>query len=182
MRTFYEWLLRLYPQEFRRRFGDEMLLVYGDASAAAAREGFGSQVNFVVHEISGTVSGALSEHIRSITEFDSFSRRIAMISRRSRFRFPIAAIALMMLSFAGVLYAIHNARTVAYSLAGQTYMRHGQLYAYRPEGLPFLPTFGFAFGVTLVVTVVALAVLHTTHRSGVHRLAEAQTWRVTSSE
>ncbi len=99
-----------------------------------------------------------------------------MISNGSRFRFPVAAIALMVFSFAGIVFAIHNARAVAFSLAGQTYMRHGQLYTYQPEGMSFMQSFGFAFGITLVVAVVVWAVLHTLHRSGVHRLAEAQTW------
>lgn len=175
MRTFYQWLLRLYPERFRRDFGDEMLLVYADASAAAARRGLGSEVSFIAHEFTGMLCGAVGEHMRSIG-LRSFSRRIAMISRNSRFRFPIAGIALMAFSFAGILYAIHSAREISYSLAGQTYMRHGQLYTYRPEGMSFMQTFGFAFGVTLVVAVVTWAVLHTMHRSGIHRLAEAQTW------
>lgn len=176
MRAFYQWLLRLYPAEFRRRFADEMLLVYCDASAAAARRGLGSEVSFVVHEFTGMVCGAVGEQIRSVSQLHSLSRRIAMISRNKRFRFPIVAIALMVFSFAGIVFAIHNARAVAFGLAGQTYMRHGQLYTYQPEGLSFMQTFGFAFGVTLVVAVVVWAVLHTLHRSGVHRLAEAQTW------
>ncbi len=99
-----------------------------------------------------------------------------MISRNRRFRFPAAAITFMVFSFAGIVYAIHNARAVAFALAGQTYMRHGQLYTYQPEGLSFMQTFGFAFGLTLVVAVAVWAVLHTLHRSGVHRLSEAQTW------
>ncbi len=176
MRTFYQWLLRLYPAEFRRRFADEMLLVYGDASAAAACRGFGSEISFIVHEFTGMVCGALGEHIRSVSELHSLSRRIAMISRNKRFRFPVAAITLMTFSFAGIVFAIHNARAVAFALAGQTYMRHGQLYTYQPEGLSFTQTFGFAFGLTLLCAVVVWAVLHTLHRSGVHRLEEAQTW------
>ena len=176
MRTFYQWLLRLYPAEFRRQFADEMLVVYGDASAAAARRGFGSGVCFVVHEFTGMVWGAMAEHMRSISGLDSLSRRIAMISKRPRFRFPVVAIALMVFSFAGIVFAIHNARAVAFSLAGQTYIRHGQLYTYHPEGLSFMQTFGFAFGVTLAVAIGVWAVLHTLHRSGVHRLEEAQTW------
>lgn len=176
MRRIYEWLLRLYPAEFRCRFADEMLLVYGDARAAAARRGLGSELSFIVHEFTGMVCGAVGEHIRSVSGVHSLSRRVAMISRNTRFRFPVAAIALMVFSFAGIVFAIHNARAIAFALAGQTYMRHGQLYTYQPEGVSFMQTFGFAFGVTLVVAVVVWAVLHTLRRSGVHRLAEAQTW------
>ena len=176
MRTLYQWLVRLYPEEFRHRFGEEMLLVHGDASAAAARAGFGGKVKFLVHEFSGIVCGALGERMRSLSGLHSFSGRIHMISRGSRFRFPLAAITLMTVSFAGIVYAIHNARAIADSLAGQTYMHHGKLYAYQPEGPSLMQTFGFAFGVTLVVTLVVWAVMHTMHRSGVHRLADAQTW------
>ena len=176
MRRFYEWLLWLYPEEFRRQFGEEMLLVIGDMDAAASRAGVASQIQFALHEAGGMVGGALGEHIRSVAGLHSLSRRIAMISRPLRFRFPIAAITLMVLSFAGVVFAIYDARTIAFALAGTAYMRHGQMYAYNPEGLSFMQTFGFAFGVTLVCAVVVWAVLHTLHRSGVHRLSEAQTW------
>ncbi len=99
-----------------------------------------------------------------------------MISKNRRFRFPVAAIALMVFSFAGIVTAIHNARAVAFSMAGQAYMRHGQLYTYQPEGLSFMQTFGFAFGVTVLITIVALAVMHAMHRSGIQRLSEAETW------
>ncbi len=176
MRSIYEFLLWLYPAEFRRRFGEEMLLVFGEAREAASREGLVSELSFALHEVGGVLCGALGEHIRAVTGIDSLSRRIAMISRNNRFRFPVAAIALMVFSFAGVLFAIHNARAIAFSLAGQTYMVHGRLYTYQPEGLSFMQTFGFAFGVTLVVAVVVWAVMHTMHRSGVHRLSDAQTW------
>jgi hypothetical protein len=162
--------------EFRQQFGEEMALVFADANADAARAGLASQIHFAVHEVGGILCGALGEHIRSVSGLHSISRRIAMISKGTRFRFPVAAIALMAFSFAGIVFAIHNARAIAFSLAGSTYMRHGVLYTYRPEGLSFLQTFGFAFAVTLVCAVAAWAVLHTLHRSGVHRLAEAQTW------
>jgi len=176
MHRLYTWLLWLYPEEFRRQFGEEMLLVFGDMRAAASREGPASQLNLALHEVSGMVCGALGEHIRSLARLHSFTRRFVMIPKGSRFRFPLAAITLMVFSFAGVVFAIHNARAIAFSLAGTTYTRHGQLYTYRPEGLSFTQTFGFAFGVTLVCAVVVWAVLHTLHRSGVHRLSEAQTW------
>jgi len=178
MHRLYAWLLRLYPEEFRRQFGEEMLLVFNDMRVAAARGGLAGQINFALHEAGGMVCGAVAQHFRSISGLDGISRRIAMLSKPSRFRFPIAAIALMTFSFAGVVFAIHNARAVAFSLAGTTYMRHGQLYTYQPEGLSFMQTFGFAFGVTAVCALAVWAVLHTLHRSGVHRLSEAQTWPV----
>ena len=89
-----------------------------------------------------------------------------MISKGSRFRFPVVAIALMVFTFAGIVFAIHNARVIALSMAGTNYLHQ----------VSFLQTFGFAFGVTLAAAVLVWAVLHTLHRSGVHRLSQAQTW------
>jgi len=37
MRTIYQWVLRLHPARFRRRFEDEMLLIYDETSRAKGR-------------------------------------------------------------------------------------------------------------------------------------------------
>jgi uncharacterized membrane protein len=99
-----------------------------------------------------------------------------MVMKSNRFRFPIAGITFMVLTLGVVLLAIRNARELANSFAGSTYLFKGHMYVYQPEGLSFVQTFGFAFGITLVVAVLIWAVLHRLHRSGVHRLAEAETW------
>ena len=99
-----------------------------------------------------------------------------MISNRSRFRFPVAGISFMVLSLGVVLVAIRNARVLAQSFAGTTYMFQGHTYAYHPDQLSFVQTFGFVFGLTLVSAVVGWVVLHSLHRSGVHRLEDAETW------
>jgi hypothetical protein len=176
MRALYRRLISLYPPEFRRDFGEEMNCVFADASAAAARAGFVRRLAFAAREIAGLLRGALEEQIRSISGLSFVSRRIAMTSNRLRFRFPVAGIVLMVLSFAGLVLAIRYARDIAISLAGTTAKFQGQVYAYQPTQVSLLQTFGFGFGATLVCAVVVWAVLHTLHRSGVHRLSDAQTW------
>jgi hypothetical protein len=176
MRALYRWLIYLYPPKFRRDFGEEMNCVFADASAAAARAGFARQLTFAAHEIAGILRGAIEEQIRSISGLSFVSRRIAMTSNRSRFRFPVAGIVLMVLSFAGLVLAIRYARDIAISFAGTTYAFQGQVHAYQPERISVLLMFGVGFGATLVCAVVVWAVLFAMHRSGVHRLSDAQTW------
>lgn len=174
MRAVYEKLLYLYPTEFRREFSDEMAWCFSQASADCGG-GF-QRVQFLAREMLGLVRGACEAQLRTAPKLWKVSRRVVMISRNKRFRFPIAAIALMVATFAGILYAIRLARTVSYAFSGTQYVFRGQPYVYRPDHLSFVQTFGFAFGVTIVCTIAVLAILHVTRRAGVHRLADAQTW------
>ena len=176
MRGLYHWLLYLYPQEFRREFGEEMDWVLADASSAVSGLGRMKQSMFVAHEVAGILCGALQERVRTISALGLVSRRIGMSSRRMRFRFPVAGIGFMVLSLGVVLVAIRNAREISQKFAGHVYVFGGHSYYYEPSSLSFMQTFGFVFGTTLVLTVVVWAVLHLTHRSGVHRLSDAQTW------
>jgi hypothetical protein len=61
-------------------------------------------------------------------------------------------------------------------MAGSEYISRGHVYAYRPDHLSFLQTFGFAFAVTVVCTIAVLVIMNVTRRAGVHRLADAETW------
>lgn len=176
MRALYGWLLCLYPREFRRDFGEEMTLVFAQVSSAVSRAGLARRLAFAAREIVGVLCGALEEQFRSIFGLSFVPRRIAMTANHLRFRFPVAGIAFMMLSLGVVLVAIRNARMLEQMFIGTTYTFEGSLYRYPPEPLSVLDVFGFAFGATLVLAVVVWALLHTFHRSGVHRLADAQTW------
>ena len=168
MGALYRWLLYLYPEQFRQRFAEEMCWVYAEASASASREGLARQSLFVVREMCGMVRGAVEEQARRWLEGSFVSRRFAMATFRSRFRFPIAGIAFMVACLGLVLTAIRHARALSYAFAD------GKVY--RPDHLSFLQTFGFAFGVTLICVVVVCGILYATRRMGVQRLSELQTW------
>jgi len=164
------------PPQFRREFGEEMRGVFADAGMAASGAGWARQLSFGAREIAGLVCGALEEQVRSLAGWSLFPRRFAVITNRSRFRFPTAGITLMTVTLACVLFAIHNARAIAQSFTSRVYVYGGHTYYYEPDRWSFVQTFGFAFVVTVVLTVAVLAVLHTLHRSGVQRLSDAQTW------
>ena len=170
MRRLYEKLLWLYPAEFRGEFSEEMAWCFAEAEADCS--GRVARAHFLAREMLGLVRGACEAQLRSAPELWNVSRRVVMISRNKRFRFPIAGIAFMIASLGCVLYAIRMARQISYALAG-TKM---QVYNYQPDHLSFVQTFGFAFGVTVVCTLAVLAILHFTRRAGAQRLEEAQTW------
>lgn len=170
MRRLYQTLLSLYPQEFRREFADEMAWCFAQACADCG--GGIQRLQFLGREVLGLMYGACEAHLRSAPELWKWSRRFVMISRNKRFRFPIAAIAFMAGSLGCILYAIRMARSISYAMAGTTV----QVYNYQPDHLSFLQTFGFAFGVTVVFTLIVLVAMRITHRAGAQRLENAETW------
>jgi hypothetical protein len=176
MGTLYRWLLYLYPEEFRRRFAEEMCWVYAEASASAARAGFARQSLFLAREVCGMVRGAAKQQAYRLLEGSLIPRRFVMATFRTRFRFPIAGIGFMVACLGLVLTAIRHARALSASFAGTVQKFGTHEFVYQPDRISLLQSFGFAFGLTLVVTVVVWAVLHTMRRSGVHRLEDAQTW------
>lgn len=170
MRSVYAKLLYLYPPEFRRDFAEEMTWCFAEASGDC-RGGI-RRARFLMREMSGLLQGACEAQLRSVPQLWKLSRRVVMISRNKRFRFPIAGIAFMIATLGCILYAIRLARSISYAMAGTRV----QVYNYQPDHLSFVQTFGFAFGVTVVFTVIVLIAMHMTHRAGAQRLADAQTW------
>lgn len=110
-------LLRLYPAAYRCEFGDEMKDVLSEVQAEIRKKNVMTRIFFAMREAGGLVSGALQEHLRSITgsyNHGIFSvRRLAM---KSEFRFPKATVGLMMATLAGVMMAIEKARAISASV------------------------------------------------------------------
>lgn len=97
--------------------------------------------------------------------------------KHNRFHFSWAAVGFMTISLAIVLYLIREGRAISESMAGKTYIFEGHTYTFYGTGhLSFLQTFGFAFGVTVVCTLIVLLAMNSLRRSGVHRLEDAKTW------
>ena len=54
----YRLLLRLYPGEYRERFGAEMTAVFDESARERRRQGWRAFVGFVLNELAGLVTGA----------------------------------------------------------------------------------------------------------------------------
>lgn len=156
-------LLRLYPAEYRAEFGEEMLDVLGQAMIEARRRGRFVSVRASMRESAGLVRGAMKERIRYRFGKDRwFQLAKWRFNMRSEFRYPRAAAPMMALIFAGIMLVIYKARAVQIG------------YADVPSFEPL--TFGLALLIAGAAGVVGWLILYWLHRSGVHRLAEAQTW------
>jgi|SRR5579871_1327730 len=169
MLTIYQSLLRLYPAEHRRQFGDEMTEVFREACAEAKDMKLILRARFGAREIAGLMSGALLEHLHNLVGVDA---RLSLATRRftmrNGFRFPKTTAVLMMIILAGIALAIEKARLI------QATFSNGN-----PPVVP-LETARFTFFPTLVLLLVIFyafglvgwAILFALRRSGVHRLAD----------
>lgn len=169
MVSIYESLLRLYPAEHRRQFGDEMLAVFLEARAEARDMKLISRVRFGLREIAGLMSGALLEHLHNLVGVDarlSFStRRFAM---RNGFRFPKTTAVLMIVSLAGIALAIERGRAIQVSFSNG----HPPVVPLEAARFTFFPTLLLLLVMFYAVGLVGWAILFALRRSGVHRLAD----------
>ena len=62
----YRLLLRLYPDNHRSEFGEEMVSVFEQAKAEAAGKGAGHSLTFIVHEFSGLVLDAFQAQMQMV--------------------------------------------------------------------------------------------------------------------
>jgi hypothetical protein len=155
----------LYPLPFRAEFASEMLEVHSTAAAEQSGKGALAHSLFAFREMKGLLAGAVREHLRArLGEYQWFHSPTWRFHMRSDFRFPRAAAPMMLVLFAGVLFAIYKARAV--------YVHENVSYP-----LPDVPvTFGLALLFACLAGAIGWLVMHSLHRSGVHRLSEAETW------
>jgi hypothetical protein len=73
MKRTYEFLLRLYPRDYRAMFATEMSSAFEEASAERRREGWGVYARFALAELLGLAMGAGIEWIAKLTT-DSSAR------------------------------------------------------------------------------------------------------------
>lgn len=164
MLTTFRRLLLLYPPDYRRQFGEEMLDVLRQSMGEARQRSRLAVIAVTIREGQGLLFGALNEHLRECFGNHHWfaGRRLHM---RSEFRYPRATVPMMLLIFAGIILAIYRARAVALKTEISV------------SALPSIPlTFGAALLVAALAGAVGWLVLHSLRRSGVHRLSEAQTW------
>ncbi len=163
----YQRLLRLYPVEHRREFGEEMCGVFQDASSEIAAEGLLARPVFLVREYSGLLRGAAHEHLRCFGVLNVggllSARRFDM---RNGFRFPKSTAILMMIILLGILMAIQKGENIAYSLP-QVSQPIAPIHPVHSGLLPPIPLFFAAF---YAAGLLGWAILFALRRSGVHRL------------
>ena len=170
MLAIYRNLLRLYPAEHRRLFGEEMLAVLVEERDENARRAMFARGWLVLRETGGLLTGALRERFRMLThiqdELSFVSWRFAM---RNGFRFPKTTIVFMLLILGGVLAAIKKGQDIASSVPNidpplpvHIQPTHSILLG----GMPLFFAFFYAAG------LIGWGILFAMRRSGVHRLAD----------
>src|SRR5579859_7833369 len=158
MRTVYDWLLRLYPEGHRRRFGEEMAFVFEQAKSERANEGSGRLTSFYLREIKGMLGGAWQERIQEFS-----NRRSAM---RTQFRFPKTTPILMTIILAGVVLAIRKGQAIQASLPDV----NPPIGPIHPAQHGLLSDIGIWQLSFYVVGLIGWAILFALRRSGSHRL------------
>jgi hypothetical protein len=67
MKPAYEFLLRLYPRDYRARFANEMSRAFEEAAAERRQQGRGAYARFAIAELMGLTMGAGVEWIAKLT-------------------------------------------------------------------------------------------------------------------
>jgi len=170
MLAVYQRLLRLYPAEHRKFFGEEMLAVLREESDENADKRLFTRSRFFVREIAGLVTGALREHFRVWLEIqEELSFVTGRVAMRNGFRFPKTTIVFMTLILACVVTAIKRGEDIAASVpnVNPPLPIHIQpVHSILLGGIPLLFAFFYAAG------LIGWAILFALRRSGVHRLAD----------
>jgi len=167
----YRSLLRLYPAEHRKVFGEEMLAVLREEKDGNADKGWFTRARFFAREIAGLMTGALREHSRVLFEIKGeLSLATGRFAMRNGFRFPKTTIVFMTLILGGVLTAIKKGEDIATSVphnVGPVAQLHIQpVHSILLGGMPLFFAFFYAAG------LVGWAIMFALGRSGVHRLAD----------
>jgi hypothetical protein len=166
--SIYRSLLRLYPAPHRKRFGDEMVAVFGEMETEIVSKSMVERMAFWVRETAGVLSGALHEHWRALG-CDAIGlwfpqRRFTM---HTEFRFPKATAVLMAIILGGVMLAIQKGESISASLQGAVSPPIGPIHPVHSVLLGGI-VMGFVF--FYAAGLIGWAILFAMRRSGVHRL------------
>src|ERR1700757_1190739 len=168
MLTVYRNLLRLYPAEHRKFFGEEMLAVLCKESDENADKRLFTRSRFFIREIVGLLRGALREHSRMLTGIqEELSFGTGRFAMRNGFRFPKTTIVFMALILGCVVTAIKRGEDIAASVpnVNPPLPIHIQpVHSILLGGLPLFFAFFYAAG------LIGWGILFALRRSGVHRL------------
>jgi len=169
MRSVCRSLLRLYPAAYRAQFGEEMLAVLLDVRAESANGGFVGRGRFYLREMAGMISGALREHLRTLTEAQvALSLSPGRFSMRNGFRFPKSTAVLMTIILAGVVVAIRKGEAISASVPNVSQ----PIAPIHSAPSYLLPGVVAGFILFYAAGLTGWAILFALRRSGVHRLAD----------
>jgi len=163
----YRWVLRLYPDAYRRDYAEEMFSVFRDAETAMRRESVPTRFWFRVREIKGLLSGAVREHLCGFIGGQSWIP-FGRFDMRSEFRFPRSTISLMLVILAGVVLTIEKAKGIQEKYGAGTNVT--SVWSTLPQSLLVMVI------AMCVLAAAGWAILFALRRSGVHRLSNVQTW------
>ena len=169
MRSVYQNLLRLYPEQHRRQFGDEMLSVFRQAQRDSANDRLIARGLFYTREIGGLARGAVRENLHTMLGAHAGIRfRTRRFTMRDGFRFPKSTAVLMMIILAGIAVALEKARGIQASYS------HGDppLVPLEAAHFTFIPTIALITAIFYALGLIGWAILFALRRSGVHRLAD----------
>ena len=168
MPSLFRSLLYLYPADYRRKYGEEMITVLAEVQEEAASEGLFPRAACGLRESAGLLRGVFREHAQAIfgpRTFSFYSQR--RFSMRSDFRFPKATVTLMLVILATVIYAIEKAKSLQHVLPATG----PSLGPIEPTHVAIMPAFFFAFALVCACAALAWAVLFALRRSGIHRFS-----------
>ncbi|PYT97175.1 MAG: hypothetical protein DMG38_20835 [Acidobacteria bacterium] len=168
MLPLYRTLLYLYPTGFRCEFGEEVLEVLSEVQGEIRKKSAMARIFFAVREAGGLLRGGLHERLRSITgSHDSGIFSLGRFAMKSEFRFPKAAVGLMVVILAAVMFTIEKAKAISASVPhANPSVGHIQ-----PAQMTILPSLLVAMFGAIVVGLIGWGILFALHRSGVQQLS-----------
>lgn len=170
MLAVYRQLLRLYPAEHRKLFGEEMLAVLVEERDDHVGRHRTARAWFAVRETAGLVTGAAREHFRMLTEIhDELSFATGRFAMRNGFRFPKTTIVFMALILGGVLVAIKKGQDIATSVPDINPPLQVHIQPVHSILLGGMPLF---FAIFYAAGLIGWTILFALKRSGTHRLAD----------
>jgi hypothetical protein len=159
----YRCLLYLYPAAYRHDFAREMALVFLESERAIRTECLAARIVFYARELSGLLSGALREQVRTLVgsyHCISFGR----FDMRPEFRFPRSTVFLMSVILAAVVLTIAKATSIE--------LKYGGALETVWPGLPLF--LAVMLGLVCLTVVIVWGILFAMRRTGMHRLANLQ--------
>src|SRR5579863_10153638 len=169
MPVIYQSLLRLYPAEHRREFGEEMAAVFSEIWAETESKGPLACSLFWTREVAGLVKGAFHEHLRLVPGVNGVSLSTRRFTMRNGFRFPKTTIVFMALILGGVLVAIKKGQDIATSVPDINPPLQVHIQPVHSILLGGMPLF---FAIFYAAGLIGWAILFALKRSGTHRLAD----------
>lgn len=161
-------LMRLYPLGFREQYGEEIKLVLSDIAAEIRNKSLLGQLERALREFAGLLSGALEEHMRSITGSNGVefvgARRFKM---QREFRFPKATVGLMTIILIAVVMVIEKAKAISISVPPNSV----QVGRIQPEQFGTVTTFLGVLVGACAVAAIGWAVLFALKRTGSQRMS-----------